>query len=248
LSGYVQWAINQNANNTGVIITVVYADNASWNLVVVDANGCSDTSLEFDNIPDTVNPSALLDIYDYTVASSASNTANGSVTVYVEGGTPCGTGLNQYQYEWSGPSNWTNPLGGPVSGSSSYTLSNLPSGWYIVTVTDCNNQETIGWYWVPKQIRGRGKLADGQAITAYPNPFDHQTTIEFTVAETGNANLVVYSIDGKEVGTLFKGEAIADEVYDVQFNAEHLPAGMYIVELSAANGSKERYKLILGTK
>ncbi len=248
LSGYVQWAINQNANNTGVIITVVYADNASWNLVVVDANGCSDTSLEFDNIPDTVNPSAILDIYDYTVASSASNTANGSVTVYVEGGTPCGTGLNQYQYEWSGPSNWTNPLGGPVSGSSSYTLSNLPSGWYIVTVTDCNNQETIGWYWVPKQIRGRGKLADGQAITAYPNPFDHQTTIEFTVAETGNANLVVYSIDGKEVGTLFKGEAIADEVYDVQFNAEHLPAGMYIVELSAANGSKERYKLILGTK
>ncbi|HRK29043.1 MAG TPA: HYR domain-containing protein [Chitinophagales bacterium] len=248
ITGYVQYAVNQNANNNGVVITVVYSDNATWSLVVTDANGCTDPSVQFDNIPDSNNTSVFLDIYDYTISSAASNASNGSITIFVEGGTTCGTGLNQYQYNWSGPSNWVNPFGGAVSGGASFTLTNLPSGWYIVEVTDCSGQSTLGWYWVPKQIRGRGKLADNQSIIAYPNPFEQQTTIEFTVAESGNANLVVYALDGKEVGTLFKGVAEADEVYSVQFNAENLPAGMYIVELTAANGAKERYKLILGAK
>jgi len=247
LSGYVQYAVNENPANTGVIITVVYADNATWNLVVTDANGCTDEALEFDNVPD-VDPSVLVDIYDYTIASSASNAANGSITIYVEGGTPCGTGNNQYTYEWSGPSNWMGAMPGPVTGGASFTLTNLPSGWYTVVVTDCSGQESVGWYWVPKQIRGRGKLADGESMIAYPNPFDNQTTIEFTSAVSGNATLVVYSVDGKEVGSLFKGQVEADELYSVEFNAKHLPAGMYIAELTTADGGKVRYKLLLNDR
>ncbi|OWY21861.1 hypothetical protein B6N25_08390 [Sphingobacteriales bacterium TSM_CSS] len=248
INGYAQYVVNVNADGTGVVITVVYADEATWNLIVTDDNGCTSESLSFDNTPDN-DPSALLDIYDYTISSSSGNAANGSVTIYVEGGIPCSAGgTNQYQYNWSGPSNWVDAPSGSTSGGISYTLSNLPSGWYTVEVTDCSGQQTTGWYWVPKQIRGRGKLADGQSMVAYPNPFDNQTTIEFATSDTGNATLVVYSVDGKEVGTLFKGEVEANEMYSIQFNANNLPAGMYFAELTTATGSKERYKLILGTK
>ncbi|HRI26426.1 MAG TPA: HYR domain-containing protein [Chitinophagales bacterium] len=246
LVGYVQHSVNQNPNG-GVLITVVYADNAQWNLQVFDANGCTETSLQFDNLPDTANPSVLLDIYDYTISSTTANSLipNGSITIYVEGGTPCGTGTDQYQYNWSGPSNWTNPFGGPVSGSNVFNLTGLVAGWYIVEVTDCSGQSTTGWYWVPKQVRGRGKLADNQLLTAYPNPFTQQTTIEFTVTQTEAATLSVIAMDGKEVATLFKGEAAADELYSVTFDADNLPAGMYMVQLNTASGTTERYKIML---
>ncbi len=248
VAGYVQSVVNVNNQTNGVIITVVYADNASWDLSVTDANGCSDTALQFSNAPDENNPSAFLDIYDYTIVSASSGQTNGSVTVYVEGGLPCGAGNNQYQYSWSGPSIWTNPNNGAVSGGNTQTLTALPSGWYTLTVTDCGGQETVGWFWVPKQVRGRGKLADGQNLIAYPNPFSSETTIEFTVSETSNTTLVLYTLDGKQVATLFKGNAIADELYSIPFTSNNIATGMYIAELKTSSGASEHYKLMLSDR
>lgn len=122
---------------------------------------------------------------------------------------------------------------------------NLPTGWYTVTVTSSDGQQSVGWYWVPKRVRGRGKLAAEPTLAAYPNPFAAQTTIEFSVTETTDVTLSVFSLDGQEVTNLFRGQADANAVNTVQFNASDLPAGVYVVKLITATGEVTYDKLFL---
>ena len=126
---------------------------------------------------------------------------------------------------------------------NSPNLSGLPSGWYIVLVTDCSGEETYGWFWVPKQSRGRGKLAEGQAITAYPNPVSEQTTIEFSMDQTTHATVAIHSIDGKQVAQLYSDLAEAETLYTLSFDAKHLPNGFYMVTLMGDNGVVQQLKL-----
>jgi hypothetical protein len=86
---------------------------------------------------------------------------------------------------------------------------------------------------VPKQTRGRGKVADGEMLTAYPNPFTETTTIEFLTNETTQTDLSIYSIDGKQVAQLFKGITEGSMFYSVTFEAGNLPAGGLLCNLDS---------------
>lgn len=80
----------------------------------------------------------------------------------------------------------------------------------------------------------------------YPNPFNPSTTIEFTVPENGRVTLKVYDIVGREVATLFEGNAEAGRLYQAKFNASHLSSGTYISVLQ--NGSQRLVRKMLLTK
>ncbi len=244
-TGYVRHTVTDNATGDGVILQIIYSDSAIWNVTITDANGCTSDDLVFTNDPGTTgSPGVILDIYDYETTGTTTGT-NGVIDISVEGGTTCANG--DYTYQWAGPEGWTGAAAaaGPV-------INNLPSGWYTVTVTDCGvgneQQSTIGWYWVEPVRRGRGKVEVGTSenlISAYPNPFTQTTTIEFSVVETGNTQLSVYSIDGREVAQLFNEVAQAGETYPLTFAAKNLVAGIYIVQLTHQNGSVQRHKLVL---
>lgn len=64
----------------------------------------------------------------------------------------------------------------------------------------------------------------------YPNPFNPSTNIQFTTAESGNVNLTVYDMLGREVKTLVNGY-INSGVHSVSFNAKNLSSGIYIYRL-----------------
>ncbi|PSJ72839.1 hypothetical protein C7N43_32180 [Sphingobacteriales bacterium UPWRP_1] len=233
-SGYVQYGTQVNADGS-VTITVVYADGAVWDLTVTDSS-CLEEQLYFDNQPDSPTSSELLDIINYVITPD-NGSQNGTITLTVEGGTPCPGGV--YNYAWEGPTNFTGLFtNGPVQ-------TGLVTGWYIVTVTDCGGQETIGWYWVPKTVRGRGKLAENEMMTAYPNPFTQSTTIEFSLPETTETTVTVYNVEGKEVQQLFNGTAEGGELYSVQFDGNELPSGVYIVSLTGESGEQIRYRIML---
>ncbi len=232
-SGYVQYNIQVNANGS-VTITTIYADNATWIVTVTDS-ACNSEQVIIDNQPNSTGQ--ILDISSYVIVPD-NGTANGSITLLIGGGTPC-TGVPAYHYAWSGPTNNLTVF------TDSGTQTGLVSGWYIVTVSDCSGQETTGWYWVPKQTRGRGKVADGEMLTAYPNPFTETTTIEFLTNETTQTDLSIYSIDGKQVAQLFKGTTEGSMFYSVTFEAGNLPAGVYFVTLTAENGERANYQIVL---
>lgn len=64
----------------------------------------------------------------------------------------------------------------------------------------------------------------------YPNPFNPQTTITFSLKETAQVRLSVYDMLGRELEVLVNGVLQAGS-YDAQFEAGELPSGTYLYRL-----------------
>jgi hypothetical protein len=69
----------------------------------------------------------------------------------------------------------------------------------------------------------------------YPNPFNPSTKISFSLANSGYTTLKVYNILGKEVATLFEGNAEEGKSYTVNFDAKNLTSGLYFSKLVSSN-------------
>ncbi len=83
----------------------------------------------------------------------------------------------------------------------------------------------------------------GLQLQASPNPFYNKATIQFSVTQTTDATVDVYSITGAKISTLFKGKAEAGHVYKVEFKGvdargQGLKAGTYIYQLSTPTSAK----------
>ncbi|HEX2865406.1 MAG TPA: T9SS type A sorting domain-containing protein [Ignavibacteriales bacterium] len=76
------------------------------------------------------------------------------------------------------------------------------------------------------------QAAKSYTLSAYPNPFNPVTTLEFNIPAAGKVELKVYDILGKEVTTLVNEERKAGN-YKVQFNASSLPSGIYLCRMSS---------------
>ena len=63
---------------------------------------------------------------------------------------------------------------------------------------------------------------------AYPNPFNPQAVVPFSVTEAARVRIVVFDMLGREVATLADGRYDAG-VYDVVFDGSDLPSGMYLM-------------------
>ena len=77
----------------------------------------------------------------------------------------------------------------------------------------------------------------------YPNPFNTLTKIKFSVANFGYTSLKVLDILGKEIATLVNEPKQAGE-YEINFNTEELPSGVYLAMLKTIYGFRT-IKLIL---
>jgi len=106
-----------------------------------------------------------------------------------------------------------------------------------------------------KQIDVDGKTTYSQIVSIegkptvlalnqnYPNPFNPSTTIGFALPASGNVNLVVFDILGREVATLLNKE-MESGFQSVVFDASTYAAGVYFYKLSF-NGKVVTKKLTL---
>jgi len=253
--------INYNWNTTGWVqhtftgtneITIVYGSGSSWSVTISDSSSggpCGANVMTF-NSPDPSGNAGDLNIASFNITSD-SGLNTGAISLIVEGGNPCGG--NSYQYVWGFPMAWIPPGNTNIS-----TISNLPAGWYTVTVSDCgsdglpgtvDDNSVIGWYWVPKQIRGRGKSAlesvNANLIEVYPNPFQDQTNVSFSVPITTLVKISVYDLSGKTVAVLFDGTAPKNEPLEMSFNSQNLPSGVYICHINVPElNISQKVKLI----
>jgi hypothetical protein len=78
----------------------------------------------------------------------------------------------------------------------------------------------------------------------YPNPFNPSTMIEYSVPSNRHVNLKVFDILGREVATLVNEQKSAGS-YQVNFNAENIPSGVYIYKLSSGNYTTSRKMLMI---
>jgi len=81
---------------------------------------------------------------------------------------------------------------------------------------------------------------------AYPNPFNPETRLQFTVPEDGKVQVRVFNMLGEEVQVLFNEPARAGQRYEVKFNGSKLASGMYFVRLEFSG--RQIVKKLLLTK
>ena len=68
-------------------------------------------------------------------------------------------------------------------------------------------------------------------LSPYPNPFNNQTTIQFSLPTSDNVSLKVFDVQGREVTTLIDGWMNAGN-HQAVFDAQLLPSGVYFVRLT----------------
>ncbi len=79
---------------------------------------------------------------------------------------------------------------------------------------------------------------------AYPNPFNPQTSLTFSLPEAGKVSLVVYDLQGREVARLVEGWVEAG-VHQSVFDASNLSSGVYFARMHAADFTQIQKLLLL---
>jgi hypothetical protein len=76
-------------------------------------------------------------------------------------------------------------------------------------------------------------------VSAYPNPFNSTTRINYLVATAGKARLNVFALDGRQIATLVDGYQTPGS-HSATWDAKGIAAGTYIVRLESAGYSSSR--------
>ena len=78
----------------------------------------------------------------------------------------------------------------------------------------------------------------------FPNPFNPNTVIKYSIAQTGVVTLKVYNILGKEITTLVNERKEAGN-YEVTFDASELATGIYLYSIQSGDFSSIKKMLLL---
>jgi len=128
------------------------------------------------------------------------------------------------------------PPSGPKAGIMVYAANNLKSyadsifRSLAIPATNVDNSE-------------KGIPQEFALMQNYPNPFNPSTTIEYQITEYGLVSIKIFDVLGKEVRTLVNEEKSIG-TYEINWNAENLPSGVYFYQLKAGN-YVETKKMIL---
>ncbi|UOQ82615.1 MULTISPECIES: T9SS type A sorting domain-containing protein [Hymenobacter] len=99
-------------------------------------------------------------------------------------------------------------------------------------------------------LSGNGMLQGAQlqqgekALNIYPNPFAHNASIGFTLAEAQRYSVQVYDVSGRMVLRVAEGMAEAGKAYNFQVVANEMPTGVYMVRLTTAK-SVQNHRMII---
>ncbi|MBM4166047.1 MAG: T9SS type A sorting domain-containing protein [Ignavibacteria bacterium] len=78
----------------------------------------------------------------------------------------------------------------------------------------------------------------------YPNPFNPTTNFRFQILDFRFVSLKVYDVLGKEIATLVN-EKLAAGTYNIPWNANDIPSGVYFYRLQVGNNVRTQKMLLL---
>jgi hypothetical protein len=107
---------------------------------------------------------------------------------------------------------------GYIAGDSAIVLKTTDGGGAFIGISSNHNS-------TPSEFR---------LFQNYPNPFNPATKITFALPESGNVNLVVFDLLGKEVEVLVN-EHLPSGNFEVNWDASNYPSGTYFYRLSTNN-------------
>ena len=78
----------------------------------------------------------------------------------------------------------------------------------------------------------------------YPNPFNPVTRIVYSLAQAGPVQITVFDVLGRKVATPVDGSAAAGR-HEVDFDAAHLPSGLYLYRITAGAFTATRTMVVM---
>ncbi len=78
----------------------------------------------------------------------------------------------------------------------------------------------------------------------YPNPFNPNTTISFSIKESGNISLEIFNVIGQKVATLIDAKLTSGN-HRISFEASNLSSGIYIYRLQTMQGTVSKRMLLI---
>ena len=135
--------------------------------------------------------------------------------------------------------NWT-------AGSGSLKL------FYKISAVDNTAQESnLSEYdWINYDLFVQKKNITNNSVNAgfslgenFPNPFNPETVIKYSLAVDSKVSIKVYDLLGSEVADLVN-ETQSSGLHSVKFNGSNLPSGVYLVRMTSGSFSDSR-KIVL---
>ena len=124
----------------------------------------------------------------------------------------------QPQNEWDeSPLYTTRKFAGSASNSKDLTLTPTNGILQVLKITN-------------------GKIIDQNSMLVYPNPFEDDVTITFSLTETSNATLYVSDLQGRKLATILTGQ-VPEGQFSYYTDLGKLQSGLYFVTLTTENGN-----------
>lgn len=168
---------------------------------------------------------------------------------------------DHYSLSWSAGTQGTYPLGGyriyrsfTNDGYWQYIASttdlfyddysaSLDSGYYYTVSSFDDQTATSGSYYAASVWvlpLGINAISDkSEPLLNFPNPFSANTTINFFLSQSEKVSLKVFDLLGREVITLMNAELDGGK-HSISFDAENLPAGVYLLKLQTDTFIQQR--------
>ncbi|MBK6538948.1 MAG: T9SS type A sorting domain-containing protein [Ignavibacteria bacterium] len=148
---------------------------------------------------------------------------------------------NELRFYGSGMNVWfsSSPNGGEWS---AFNSTNIQGGDPSVLRLSSNDYLMIYTgqpYAVNIQVNGNSVPDKFELYQNYPNPFNPVTHLEFGISDWGFVLLKVYDVLGNEVRTLVNENKPAGR-YEVIFNGEGLPSGVYFYKLVVRSSNTKK--------
>lgn len=152
---------------------------------------------------------------------------------------------------------WSNPINlGPTINSYFEDVFPrvTPDGQYFFFNTARSGDIGYNPYWISIQYiynlisigieEQSSAIKDFALFQNYPNPFNSQTNIEFSISKKDNYKLEIFDILGKKIDEIFNKE-LKEGHYEVRYNAERLPSGIYFYKIQGSNFMQVKRMLLI---
>ena len=234
--------------NAGANTTVIFgypSPNNCATLTASGSGGCGPYTYAWSNGGSTASinvcPSVTTD-YTVTVTDANGCSATDQVRVCVNN-VVCGRAGNHAKISICHV-----PPGNPNNGqtlciSETAVSTHLGHGDYLGACGSNNTLCLDGS--LSNQVSKSAASPDGMGISAFPNPFAGNTTVEFSTAGDEQVMVRAYNVLGEEMGLLFEGPMAGGETRRVEFAPVKAASGIYLVKLTTASGKSVTKRVVM---
>ncbi|MFQ6608176.1 MAG: lamin tail domain-containing protein [Fidelibacterota bacterium] len=161
-----------------------------------------------------------------------------------------GEGLEVCRVEYDGGPDFPDPTGASMALLDLESDINVGANW-----TESTTPYGDGDFGTPGEANSDVSVDDVKSIpsemillSAYPNPFNSTTTIQFNLPEVNDVELIIFDVLGREVAKLIgrhggESNRMGAGIHKVKWDASQIVSGVYIYRLTA--GEKQMSKKVI---